>query len=580
MKSGLVLMLSIFVITMSFTAFSRNIFVSDQDTYGVWKPDPYIEAGWTAYTIVSQETHGIRWVGYEKSPCSDDDGCPELLPDQCPDGDCKFTKNVRYYIRHKGERSALPRPLGTGYFYDNGPDEEGTITHNSGAHVARYFETEVQSRARFDETQTQTFTSFDKSGADYDLGHIEEMDAPRTYTQPESVFRYVDGDPDKPEFLTTVVERIGWNDDLGKESFRMSTTWCPVDVFKEHGNSLVKKAQSRTFQFKSCTKKNMPIISNVDNGPFASASQGITGRADSDVTVKPIEQSNGVSLQYEVESDKDNFCSSDCDGTDYMVWTKYNRKNFRVGYINSDRFSSMENESIDGYENFPKGKLITVNPDLKKRKYKGISDTDDWIQSGVEGDKGVVALIVYEKHGEMLTNLDGNHCDRVKDGIYYVYENRALEGADDIVIAKNCRTAKSYTLYTHILFPPRMRLQGRDLTLDQMKDLLDRFLAVMPDQTQTSPELWAAEEFLDHIFALEGTSKCKDPKVVDFPLLVDIGTEEDHLTAQRKMFEFFAQVGTINTPHLNPYKSRFECTPAESAPTQVPESEGTEDEEI
>jgi hypothetical protein len=96
--------------------------------------------------------------------------------------------------------------------------------------------------------------------------------------------------------------------------------------------------------------------------------------------------------------------------------------------------------------------------------------------------------------------------------------------------------------------------------------LLDRILAAMPDQMQQSPELLAAERYLDFARGLEAFRAAGRPEAVDFPLVTDIATEEDHATAQSKIWDLFSDLGLVEDRPGRPADGWAEPAPTAEAP--------------
>lgn len=82
------------------------------------------------------------------------------------------------------------------------------------------------------------------------------------------------------------------------------------------------------------------------------------------------------------------------------------------------------------------------------------------------------------------------------------------------------------------------------------------------------------EEFGDQIRALELVAEMGHPEGIDLPLLIDLNTEEDSITAQNKIWDFFSTLKLVN-----PRKNFVEVAPSDVKPSDVqPPVKGKNDE--
>lgn len=350
--------------------------------------------------------------------------------------------------------------------------------------------------------------------------------------QPESLYQRVDG---KDQFLTTVIERVlvGTN---GEENIRLATLWCDSDEYKLNKNTFVKFFQGDRFNMNQCGGDKSPILSDTNTSIGGFLKQAFTNRSSSTITLKnPSDRKQA--LQYASDSDVSVLFNN---GTEYKVAVNGSNQM----YINSEVYQSMSNStrSFDGSVevNYPKVKMVTVNWNHQK-KFEGIKE-ESWLDTSK--NNSATALIAFEKTGEIYTQLDGKTCS-YGDGwaSMTVHDSSGQSVVGDEARAKICKPSKRYDVNMYILFPPT--INGKQLTEEEKVALLDQALASMPDQTQSSPELAASEEYLDEIRAFEKFEATKDPSSIDFPLMVDIGTEEDHITTQAKAWDFFAKLGIV-----------------------------------
>ena len=562
-----------------------QIFHDDQISWGNWDPVKYLEAGWTGYHIVADN---IKERNYLKYDCGDK--CTRLYGPFCPDGDCKYKDDATIYaIVPNSTRTGYQQTvLGKAKAYDGGSVEETDLMLPNGISLAKIHESEAQSRVGMEESQISVFYAFDRAGQARQLGHMEEADAPGIYNQTESVYDDQDG---PPRFLTTVVEKIFWNSDNGTEGFRVGTLWCNNDRFRL-SEGLMKHLYNDKFDFSECTQARMPLASRTKSWMKAS----FTGRFDSDNKINNPENDRET-FEYSVKAGWTWF-----NGTLYGI----DLPSFRAVNLDTDEYTTMGKPTPNLHygpsaKNSPKAKFIEMNFS-REPSVKWANGSKDYLKS-----TKAVAMIVYDKHGELYTRLDGHHCDR-SDGWGGDYVDGALQNetglrnglvqdigsalksvraarvaghatgsqAEELGYSQRylrsaglnelqwvtCNRARHATIHTYILFPPK--LPNGMTSLYQKRQLLDAILAAMPDQSQVSTELSSAEDGLDKIRVLEKvTANGNDPSVVSLEDLVDINTEEDHLTAQGKVFEL---LGLVNHVPKSPSMRSFLTEPEAAKP--------------
>ena len=521
---------------------TKNIFSKNQNGYGNWEPDAFLAKGWTGYQVVTQVFKLKPYVKY-----SHDDST--YYHEQCPDGDCQFEKKSSIFsIIGNGKQAPKKTLIGTFFSSDSGSVEKMELKTASNINIAVIDEVEAQSRLKFDEAQIATLTGFTKSGQAVELGHIEESDPPGRVNQPESVYKRV-GDED--QFVTTVVERINWFlGDPAKENIRYETLWCNSNEYKLDVG-IVKKFRNDSFDLRKCGMDNMPIISNPKNGnPVDFAKQWMTGRSSSLVSVQNPE-TREHDLQYEANSDIDFPLNLHWlkEGTRYKLIYGSKDEKRNIAFFSSERYASMGNTGLppDEYKNIPKVKFLTIDAQGVDRL-----DEAEWSDS-----KKSAALVSYEKLNEVQVGTNGSHCtvDEHNDGVYVNERiNNLKKGIgpsstrkeNKLSFALACKAGYRYTLSMYIMFPPKIDMAKKSVTeLFEKVSVLDQVLAAMPDQTQSSRELVVAEESLDAIKIFEIFNQTKDPTSIKFDHLMDLATEEDHTTAQNKIWDFFSNLGLV-----------------------------------
>lgn len=158
------------VFTLSQLTFAQpNVFTETQNSYGNWRPDKFLEQGWSGYQVVSRFVKQRAVISWD---CGDK--CTDYYY-QCPDGDCQYTEETQLFkISHANGRDFQRLPLGKVNAYDHGSLEQRRLNTNNDVTIALINETENQSAAKFNESQIQTFVGIDKSGInEYELGHLE-----------------------------------------------------------------------------------------------------------------------------------------------------------------------------------------------------------------------------------------------------------------------------------------------------------------------------------------------------------------------------------------------------------------------
>lgn len=519
---------------------TKNVFTPNQNTYGNWEPTPFLDQGWAGYHIVSQVIKMKNLVSY--STGSGDNKSNYTVGPRCPDGDCKYKKQTSIYrVGTKGfekhSKLAPNIPVGHVAAYDNGSAEETKLLNSQNVAIASITEREAQSKLRFDDAQETTLVTFNAEGIiPKVVGHIQESDAPHLFNQPETVYETVNG---QDKFLTTVIERIGLESE-GKESFRLATLWCQSDKFMLNKSTFTKYFAQDEFDISQCGKANMPIISDTHNGAMSGAKQLFTGRSASTVEVQ--NPANGQhELKYKADSNVSILFGN---GTEYMI--EHGGKN--VVFINSEKYQSMKNCPADGILggtcNSPKAKMVTFNRQLSGG-FEGIKEKH-WLNTSK--NQNAVALLVQEITGQMASDFNGNTCAKDDHGNFVDAKLKSLDSKDSKAskrqLALTCKPAVKYTLHYYILFPPAVKDPTAADLFGQLKQL-DRVLAAFPDQTQSSPELNNAEEYSDQIIALERYLAAKDPSILNIKDMVDLNTEEDHLTAQNKIWDLFTDLGLV-----------------------------------
>ena len=496
---------------------------AEQTHWGNYEAQPYIDAGWSGYLVQATITKDKPFAGYKSG-----DYTYYVQNPRCNGGDCPFSEEVVFKALggEHGKRLAGAIPLGKATLRDDGDVDTTEVTMANNAPIALITENQVQSAAKFDEQQTAVFTGFRGDGElAEDLGHIEEMDAPRTVTQPESLYRRLPDGSD--EFVTTVIERVLFNnDEENSEAFRGATRWCQSDKWRTTDN-ILEKVKKDSFDLEECNADTQPIVSKARMGKSA-AKQFFTGRSTSDVTLWHPDTDQKDALSYTSATNVDvlgAFGFND-NGTQYYI----QKDDKNLTWVNSDKFitkSNIPKGKIAGIKNYPKAKLFTVNWD-NERKFKGSKKEKYWAKKAPEA----VAMVVHEKLNESYVDIKGDVC-KVQGW---------REGNEEY--ATRCGLKTRYTLNFWILFPPKVN--GETWSQARKVALLDGLLAATPDQTQQSPELVAAEKYLDFVIALEKVRTSGAPDVITLADLVDMGTEEDHMTAQNKIWDAFTEMGVVS----------------------------------
>ncbi|MEO0334966.1 MAG: hypothetical protein AAF202_01135, partial [Pseudomonadota bacterium] len=427
-----------------------NFITPDQQTFGKWTPDSWVEGGWTGYHIIAKTRKARRTVSYS---CGDD--CTRWIrnaqggTDLCPDGDCRYSKEAYIYQIGEGAFEGK-RVTGAGYLgayvaEDSGSVETSAIVNIANDNIARFDETEAQQQnlitnLRFSEAQVTTLMGFDQTGAAIPRGHIEEADAPWQINQTESYYKMT---PAGPEFATTVVERIYTTEVDGSEGIRGGTFWCPVDEFQLTTDSWKSIFKNDDFNFQACKEARGQIYSDGSN-EIAQAFQAGESRVNSQVSLMT---SNNQTFNYSAGSNKCGLggFSLDCNGTQYHIDVDTSEGEKRAVHVNSERIAwSMKNTSEDifgTFSNFPNAKLISLNFEGKDR-FKGIKDYDDWMAN--ENDSAL-AMVLYEKTDEMYSaNLDGDVCV-YESGETGTYKFAGQELGTNEAIARACKMFKQYT---------------------------------------------------------------------------------------------------------------------------------------
>lgn len=554
-----------------------GIIAPDQVHNGNWSPSKYIATGWSGYHIVVKTLKQRNYIPYysgescdSKGSCSRDKA---YLGPLCKSGDCNFEKEARIFKidsgpDQKGQRVAQETLIGLVKSFDHGSVEQTLVQNPQGINLLRIDEIEAQSKLQIDESQVQTFFGFDKMGSPHQLGHIEEADAPKMFNQPESVYRHVDN---KDQFVTTVIERViptNQTDTETSEGMRRGTMWCDSNSVRLTKGLEKLFLYNDQFDFRDCKGTVKPIDSVTTMGGFLK--QAFTDRTSSVVSIRDPE-TRATGLSYKSVSDVSIISAN---GTDYKAQYKKDGKDINLFYWNSKRFNLNEMQNCpsnltrqQGECNYPRSKLLSFNWRLDP-DFEGISDSDSWILDEYSKKRSLlssekielasqrVAMVAYEKVGEVYTRSNGTSCEEktLKTGgwgnaTYNEYVNPLHEkgylgyGPINLNYNKECNPWVSSTLHLYILVPPKLNsVQVPELT--KLK-LIDKALAAMPDQAQMSTELVEIEDYLDKIFIILKTNAAKDPGVITLEDAVDVGTEEDHLTAQQKIWDLFGDLKIV-----------------------------------
>ena len=529
---------------------TKGFFNVAQHHYGNWSPAEYISKGWTGYHIISnvvkQKIYG------ESSHNGDSEDEATYWNPNCHGGDCPHSEDISIFEVKLGKKTQL---VGTVKFEDLGSKDKLELVNNAGKNIIIIDEENTSGTYHFDELQGQTFKVIDKNtGSPIRRGTVEESDATNSIIQPEIIFDEDDN------FKVSVIEKIGaWANNGGKEWFRHGTYWCHSSSWAPTSSWISQLMRSERFDTSKCPDSNRPISSEVSGNVLTIARQAVTGRTTSNVFVKNP-QNSSEKVSYVADSD----LVHGGHGTIYKVQYKEDNKKRNLAFVNTHKYGSKYNHvytawgydggnpRLQGPVNHPKAKFLSFNwnksKDFEGLSYRaGISGGFTAGQWAVEGkNKDAVALIVHEKTNEAYSRTSGKPCIFPKDG----WDNNADQDLVNLInrshfgrtnynlnkeIAALCMRTVSYKLHHFILLPPKVN--GRQITEDQKIAYLDAFLASMPDQTQSSPELKAAEKYLDYVRAFKVyKNNGNDARKIPFELLVDVGTEEDHLTAQKKIW--------------------------------------------
>lgn len=452
-------------------------------SYGAFSPKAFVEATtpWTVYRAVGPHSKS----GF---PC-------DKMGNGCTREKKYVIESVRSSHRTTSINIGVGTPIGEIVRDHRGTHKEIKIKALNNLIIARIDGTRASSRMGFDAAEADTLTRTNglHGGSSY-LGHVESKSAAWAVTSPFSYY-YPEGN--KSVFGMTVVEKFSpmnvvqnfFKNTPMQERMRAGTYWCESDSWMLNPNSLTSLFHNDNFDMNQCEGTKL-LSSDTSHALTEKVASFFLNRQDSVVTL----HQQGTS--YEVKAQTEWFCPFDCDGSNYAI--HFNAANPTIK-IDSDRWN---------WASSSKFKIKIVRLDWDNDGFIGEEEDLRTIANRPEIYQDIVAIVVSE--------VNDFHGDGYRNG--------------------------QWTQHSYIIFPP---LTGNEsyLPAKYKKDtlwmnafqikLFDSVLAMMPDQTQSSPELADIEEKLDELRVFKAMEMYPQygTKVISTNLLFDILSEVDATTA-------------------------------------------------
>lgn len=450
-------------------------------SYGDFDPKPFLEAStpWTVY----------RFEGpYNKSgyPCDN-------MGNSCRTSKEHTIASLRSQRRTTGINVGIPTMLGKVLRNYNGTQSSVELRGLNNVTYSRLDQSKASSRMGADGSEVTTATKTFSEGlhgisTNKQVGHVEGKGAAWARTLPHS-FYYTKNE--KSHFGLTFLERMTMGNMVknffkstpGAQNIREGSFWCKSDNWRLSNGFLEKLIKNDEFDMSQCDGTKL-LTSKTETGFGDFVESFFLNRQDSNVTLHTLNN-----YQYHVESKKEWFCPFDCDGTNYSL--HFNGQVIPKVRIDSDKWNYLSRNKV-------KVKVVRV----------------DWDDDGFYGE------------GRELKDLVSNPAF-MKDIVAIIITEMADTAGKGIHNG-------NWTQKSFISFPPKIngRVYGGSAAKHKTYaiKLVDGILAMMPDQTKSSPELRDIEEKIDELRLYRRIDKHGISRSITSDIMFDIYKSSDPTT--------------------------------------------------